>query len=193
MSARKPECIVAVFGANNPLPGQDSYELARAVGRMLGELGCTVANGGYLGTMEASARGAKEAGARTIGVTCKLWAGEPNAYIDCHLQSEDLYDRVRKLVELAQGGYVVLGGATGTLVELALVWELQAKGFLSRRPIVCVGSFWRPLVEMMAREKPRVVEYISVVQSPAELRRYFKPSAGAGSVVIETPQNNRGR
>ncbi len=172
--------IVAVFGANDPREGHEAYELARAVGRRLAELGYIVANGGYAGTMEAAARGAKEAGGFTLGVTCSLWKSKANTYIDQVIQTADLYSRVRKLIELGEGGYVVLPGATGTLVELSLVWELMAKGFLPPRPLVCLGGFWRPLIEMMSRQRPRALELIAAVESPSELSRYFRQGSPRG-------------
>lgn len=178
----KPDAqhVVAVFGSNDARDGDHDYQAARSVGRVLAELGYTVANGGYRGSMEASARGAKESGGKTIGVTCSVWPSQPNPFIDTVVGTDDLFQRVRTLIDLATDGYVVLSGATGTLVELALVWELQCKGFLPRRPIVCVGGFWRPLVEMMSREKAKVLEFIALVDSPAELGRYFRRLGPAG-------------
>ena len=168
---------VSIFGANNPRSGEEAYEYARAVGRVLAGLGYVVVTGGYAGTMEAAARGAKEAGGRTIGVTCRVWGNDANSYIDSVMETDDLYQRVRTLVELGQGGYVAMSGATGTLVELALAWELMCKGFLTARPLVCMGNFWRPLVEMISRQNVKAMEYIVSVQSPDELSRYV-PQVG---------------
>ena len=169
---------VSIFGANNPRSGEEAYEYARAVGRVLAGLGYVVVTGGYAGTMEAAARGAKEAGGRTIGVTCRIWRGAANSYIDSVMDTDDLYHRVQTLLDLGQGGYVALSGATGTLVELAIAWELMCKGFLTPRPLVCMGNFWRPLVEMISRQNVKAMEYVSTVQSPDELSRYF-PRVGS--------------
>ncbi len=171
--------VVSIFGANNPRAGEEAYEYARAVGRVLAGLGYVVATGGYAGTMEAAARGAKEAGGSTIGVTCRLWTSAPNNYTDRVMETDDLYHRVRTLVELGKGGYVALSGATGTLVELAVAWELLCKGFLPARPLVCMGNFWRPLIEMISRQNVKAMEYVVTVQSPDELSRYF-PQVGSG-------------
>ena len=172
------EKVVSVFGANDPAEGDEAYEVARGVGRCLAELGYAVANGGYGGTMAASARGAKEAGGRTIGVTCSLWRSEPSEYIDEVVTTESLSERVSTLIELGRGGYVVLPGATGTLVELATVWEMMCKGMLPRRPVVCMGTFWEPLVEMMGAAREASRECVSVVRDLAGLRRSFSEPAG---------------
>ncbi len=60
------EKVVTIFGSGDPREGSDEYILAEAVGAKLGSLGYTIANGGYYGTMEASARGAKNAGATSV-------------------------------------------------------------------------------------------------------------------------------
>jgi uncharacterized protein (TIGR00725 family) len=143
--------VVSVFGSNDGREGDSAYETARSVGRKLAESGYAVANGGYGGTMEASARGAKEGGGRTIGVTCSVWRSAANAYIDETVVTESLMKRLARLLELGRSGYVVLPGATGTLVELAVSWEHMCKGLVVHRLLVCVGDFWRSLVKMMAR------------------------------------------
>jgi hypothetical protein len=167
---------VSVFGSNDAREGDEAYQTARAVGRRLAEAGCVVANGGYGGTMEASARGAKETGGRTIGVTCSVWQSSANAYIDETVVTDSLMQRVAALVELGKSGYVVLPGATGTLVELAVVWEEMCKGLIARRPLVCVGEFWRPVVEMMSRANQKSADFVSVVPGADDLRRFFPPA-----------------
>lgn len=178
MSDVRPKAV-AVFGANDPAEDSEQYDIAREVGSVLAALGCTVANGGYGGTMEASARGAREAGGRTIGVTCAFWPTSPNPYIDRCVQTNSLPERIAMLIELATGGFVALRGATGTLLELATVWESTCKGVLEARPIVCVGAFWRPLLAMMAAARPKSAQAVALVECPAELARYFGPAAGA--------------
>jgi len=165
--------VVSVFGSGEVHAGDGQWELAYDVGRKLAELGYTIANGGYGGTMEASARGAAEAGGSAIGVTCKVWKTRPNAYIARRIVTRDLPERIGTLIELGRAGYVALPGATGTLAELAWVWEMSFKGFISARPIVCVGQFWRPLVKMMSEIRPAGASFVSMVAGPDELAEHF--------------------
>jgi uncharacterized protein (TIGR00725 family) len=168
---------VAVFGSSDGHEGEADYELARSVGRKLAKLGYAVINGGYGGTMEASARGAKEAGGATIGVTCAIWKSRANRYVDRCVQTEDLWRRVATLLELGTAGCVALPGATGTLLELVAAWEFTCKHLCPRRPLVCVGAFWRPLVEMVAAARPGCEAYVSLVAGAEELERFF-PATG---------------
>ncbi|MGC9455574.1 MAG: LOG family protein [Phycisphaerae bacterium] len=171
--------VVSVFGSNAPTAGDESYAAAREVGRRLAELGYAIANGGYGGVMEASSRGASEAGGDTIGVVCSIWSSTANRHTGRTVVTSGLLERLNKLIELGTGGYVVLPGGTGTLVELATVWELMAKGLMPRRPTVCVGGFWRPVIELMAGARPGCEELVTVAATPRELERHFPPVRGS--------------
>jgi uncharacterized protein (TIGR00730 family) len=164
--------VISVFGASNPEPGTAEYKQAQAVGRVLAELGYAIANGGYGGTMEASARGAKEAGGQTLGVTCRVWSRKPNEYIDEIVETAEYNERLSKLIDLGRSGYVALPGATGTLVELAWVWEHACKGWWAR-PIAMVGEFWKPLVKMMVAQRSRSDQYVRLVTTAEELKNVF--------------------
>ncbi|MFP4140179.1 MAG: LOG family protein [Planctomycetota bacterium] len=172
--------VVTVFGAGGPEAGDPAYEYARRTGRVLGELGYDIANGGYGGTMEASARGARQAGRDVIGVTCRVWSPEPNEYTTRSAVTDTLEDRLKLLIQLGSAGYVVLPGATGTLVELAFVWESMCKKMMPARPIVCMGGFWAPLLDMMTDQLPRSRSFVTLVDEPAELAEHFPPADQAG-------------
>jgi uncharacterized protein (TIGR00725 family) len=166
---------VAVFGSSDPSEGEPEYELARSIGRKLAELGYAVVNGGYGGTMEASARGAREAGGEAIGVTCSFWRDRANPYIGRIVRTEDLWQRLAALLETSVDGCVALPGSTGTLLELAAAWEMMGKKMLPRRPLVCVGGFWRALAEMMTSARPGTEKLLSFVEGSEELERFFPP------------------
>jgi len=142
--------------------------MAYRVGALVGAHGWTLCNGGYGGVMAASARGAREAGARTIGVTCQVWGRAGiNRFIDREVSTANLYERLQTLVDLGRA-YVVLPGGTGTLLELAFVWELANKKLLNRRPIVLVGDCWPGVVECVSRDDPRSVDVIQLAEGPDE-------------------------
>lgn len=144
MSADK---VITIFGSARCAPHDPDYQAAYELGRSIAEAGWVVCNGGYGGTMEAAAKGAVESGGHTIGVTCSALRrrGGPNAYIRQEVPTFDLLTRLNTLVRLANA-YIVLPGGTGTLLELALVWELYSKGMLRRvAPIVLLGAHWVPI------------------------------------------------
>jgi uncharacterized protein (TIGR00730 family) len=142
---------VAVFGSSEPAPGDEAYEEARTLGRLLGEAGLTVVTGGYGGVMEAASRGAREAGGATIGVTASSLFPHrsPNPFLDRIEDRPDLLDRTRTLMDLPDG-FIILPGRAGTLAEAAWLWALQRAG-TNDRPRVFLGRPWSELLGELAR------------------------------------------
>jgi uncharacterized protein (TIGR00730 family) len=164
------EIVVSVFGTGRAREGEPAYVLAEQVGRAVAEAGFTIANGGYRGTMHAAAKGAAAAGGTVIGVTCSAFKNSvANEFITRQIITGSLEERLRTLVELGRG-YVVLPGGTGTLLELAMVWELKHKGFLDRaRPVILAGEFWRPLVDLVAQDDPACTKHVVFAESPQQV------------------------
>ena len=140
------EKIVTVFGSSRPEAGDAEYEEARALGAALAKRGLAVCTGGYGGTMEAASRGAKEAGGKTYGVTAEFFGRHVNGWVDIEVRKKTWDERLFSLIELGDG-FVACKGGTGTLVELAVVWEMLNKGMIAGKPMVAVGEFWRPILD----------------------------------------------
>lgn len=166
--------IVCVFGSYSPAAGDPLWQQAYAIGHALARAGYVVANGGYDGTMHASAKGAKDAGGSTIGVTCAVFGdyrGKPleaNPFIDQEIAHTDVLRRIEAMMRMS-AAYVILEGGTGTLSKFAIVWEYVSKGLISPRPIFIVGDFWRPVVEAIRPVRPKHCQHIHAVRSPEEI------------------------
>ncbi len=155
--------MVAVFGGSRAQPGSAEYAEAYAVGKLLARAGFVVMNGGYAGTMEASARGAKENGGRAVGVLSDEFARlTPNAYLDETLPSEDLFARIRKM-QTSANAFIVLKGSMGTLAELALVWNLAKLDAKNRKPIILLGDAWASVVRSFSEHLPVTDEESSLL------------------------------
>ncbi|MHC4645473.1 MAG: LOG family protein [Planctomycetota bacterium] len=165
------EKVVVIFGSGRARNGDAAFMLAYRTGRLLAEAGFTVANGGYGGTMLAAAKGAAEAGGQCIGVTCSAFGRScANEFIKQEIATKSLEERLDTLIKLGQA-YVVLPGGTGTLLELAKVWELKNKGFLSAgKPIIVVGGFWKPLMDLVLTEDGDCIGHIHQAAGPEEVR-----------------------
>jgi uncharacterized protein (TIGR00730 family) len=138
--------VITVFGSSRPKEGDAQYEAARELGAKLVAAGFAVCSGGYGGVMESVSRGAKDAGGRTLGVTAKFFARTANPWIDEEIRVDTWRERLFTLIERGDG-FVVCPGGTGTLVELAVVWEMLNKGVMRGKPLVAIGEFWRPVIE----------------------------------------------
>ncbi len=146
--------IVTIFGASSARPGSPEYDEALRLGRLLALAGFTVCNGGYSGTMEATARGAREAGGSAIGITNALFDPRAaNRYIGDERKAPDFYERLRRLLTLGDA-YVCLRGSVGTLTEFSLAWTLLQTGALSPRPLICVGPAWRAVLAALSANLP---------------------------------------
>jgi uncharacterized protein (TIGR00730 family) len=141
------EQIITVFGSSRPREGSAEYEDARSLGRALAEAGFAVCSGGYAGVMAGASRGAKEAGGKTYGVTADFFASaKTNAWIDVEMRMKTWEERLFELIRLPDG-FVACKGGTGTLVELAVVWEMLNKSVMKPKPFAVLGDFWQPILD----------------------------------------------
>lgn len=138
--------IVTVFGSSRPRPGEAQYFVAQELGGELARQNFVVCSGGYAGIMEAVSRGAKEAGGRTIGITASFFKSRANQFVDREIRKKTWQARLFALI--ARGdAFVACPGGTGTLVELAVAWEMLNKHVVSGKPLVVLGEFWHPIID----------------------------------------------
>ena len=167
---------VTVFGSARFGPTNPAYVLTRALGRELGRAGFTVMTGGGPGLMEAANRGARDAGACSIGCNIVLPVEQqPNQYLDAWVTFRHFF--VRKLM-LAKYSYAFIAapGGIGTLDELFEVAVLIQTGKMTDFPIVLLGvDYWRPLVDYLRERLVRAgaldaadVDRLIVTDSPIE-------------------------
>jgi uncharacterized protein (TIGR00725 family) len=137
--------VITVFGSSRPAEGQADYAEAFELGRALAGAGFAVCTGGYGGEMEGVSRGASESGGRVLAVTSSFFRSRPNRWVQEETRMATWQERLFELVRLGDG-YVACKGGTGTLVELAVVWEMLNKRAMELRPFVVLGDFWEPIV-----------------------------------------------
>lgn len=146
--------VVTVFGSAMPLEGDADYIQAYQLGQRLAREGYTLCNGGSGGTMLAAARGAREAGGRTIGITMDVYSGDtPNSWLDEEVRVADLFTRLRQLILPAEA-FICLRGGCGTLAEWALVWTLLSSGLIPPAPLILLGAEW---VDFLATVRARML------------------------------------
>jgi uncharacterized protein (TIGR00730 family) len=141
---------VSVFGSARTAPDDPDYELARRTARLLGEAGYAVVTGGGPGIMEAANRGARDAGARSVGLNIELpFEQRGNDYADVALEFHYFFTRKLMFVRYAVG-FVVFPGGFGTLDELFEALTLIQTGKVKHFPVLLVGGeWWGGLMEWM--------------------------------------------
>ncbi len=139
---------VTVFGSARPADGSPDYESARHLGKTLGEAGLTVITGGGPGAMEAANRGARDAGALSVGLRIELpFEQGTNPYVDLDVGFNYFFARKVCFVRYACA-FVVVPGGYGTLDELFETICLIQTGKVRQRPVILMDSgYWGGLLE----------------------------------------------
>jgi uncharacterized protein (TIGR00730 family) len=142
---------VSVFGSARTVPGAPEYELAAEVGRRLGEAGFAVITGGGPGAMEAANRGARAAGALSIGLNIDLpfESGHAKQWLDRSLDFHYFFCRKVMFVRYAHA-FVALPGGLGTFDELFEALCLIQTEKIRSFPVILIGTaYWSGLVDWL--------------------------------------------
>lgn len=153
--------VIGVMGSGRPLSPSEE-KLARDVGRLVAEQGWTLLNGGRCsGAMDASARGAHEAGGLVIGILPDRDLSDASEHLDVAIVTG--MGEARNVVNVLTCEVVIaLPGGAGTLSEIALA--LQAG-----KPVVAIG--WELGTAFQPwRETGRLVETSSAEDGIAAVR-----------------------
>jgi hypothetical protein len=172
---------VVFFGSSDARHESQVWRLAEETARRVAEAGWTVVSGGYGGVMEAAGAGAQRGRGEAVGVLCESFRAPGNRYLTQRIVTPDLFSRLRQLIDLGDA-YLVFEGSTGTLVELAMVWELMTKQQLSRRPLICIGDYWDPIVRHFGEDPTRDARF-PISGLPERKGRLVDRASGAQEVI----------
>ncbi len=176
---------VAIFGSARTPPEDPAYARSREVARRLGSAGFSIITGGGPGAMEAANRGARDAGALSIGLNIELpHEQEPNRYLDLSLDFHYFFARKVMFVRYSNA-FVVLPGGFGTMDELFEALTLIQTSKIRYFPVLLVGSgYWDGLARWI-RERmvadgtvsPDELELLKVVDDPADVLAVVEAAA----------------
>ncbi|MBX5470516.1 MAG: TIGR00730 family Rossman fold protein [Thermoleophilaceae bacterium] len=168
---------VSIFGSARLGRDHPTYAFVRETARRLGEAGFAVITGGGPGLMEAANRGAREAGALSVGCNIELpYEQRENDYLDISLRFRHFFVRKVMFVRYASA-FVVFPGGFGTLDELAEALLLIQTRKIRDFPTVLAGSeHWRGLVDWVRGRllpagmiAPEDAELLRVTDDPDEI------------------------
>jgi uncharacterized protein (TIGR00730 family) len=141
---------VTVFGSARTAPSHPHYALMREVGAELGRAGYAIITGGGGGLMEAANRGARDAGAVSVGCNIELPRQQPfNPYLDVQVCFRHFF--ARKVMFLRYASALVIGpGGFGTLDELFEAMTLIQTGTVRHFPVILLGEDeWRGMISWL--------------------------------------------
>jgi uncharacterized protein (TIGR00730 family) len=141
---------VSIFGSARTPRDHPRYAAARRLARELGEAGYAIVTGGGPGIMEAANRGAREAGAISVGLGIELPHEQSlNDFVDVGLTFHYFFTRKVMFVRYASG-FVVFPGGFGTLDEAFEAATLRQTVKIRSFPIVLFDSeYWGGLVDWL--------------------------------------------
>ena len=169
------------------------YQTAREFGRIVSERGgalapnhrwrdTVIATGGGPGIMEAANRGAREAGAPTVGFNITLPDEQrPNAYTTPELTFRFHYFAMRKMhLAMRANALAIFPGGFGTLDELFEILTLRQTNKSPPIPIVLFDrAYWTRVIDFGALADEGMI-------SPAHLRLFdFAESAEDAWSVLQ--------
>ncbi len=141
---------VTVFGSARFNENNTYYKMARRTSELLGKRGFTIMTGGGPGIMQAANRGARDAGAPSIGCNIVLpMEQHPNPYLDRTVDFRYFFVRKVMLVKYSYA-FVVMPGGYGTMDEAFETLTLIQTGKIANFPIVFMGkAYWDELNEFV--------------------------------------------
>ncbi|HEY2718742.1 MAG TPA: TIGR00730 family Rossman fold protein [Solirubrobacteraceae bacterium] len=143
---------VSVFGSARTPREHPDYALVRGVAAALGQAGYGIITGGGPGLMEAANRGARDAGATSVGCNIVLPREQQlNDYLDIGLTFEHFFARKVMFVRYACA-FVIAPGGFGTLDECFEALTLIQTGTIRHFPVILIGGAeWDGLLDWLRR------------------------------------------
>ncbi len=137
------EPAVTVYGSTRVKPGDDLYNQTVSIAQRLGELGFSIITGGGPGLMEAANKGAREAGAISVGLNITLPEEQAgNLYTTRAISFNHFFIRKVMLVKYTIA-FVCMPGGLGTMDELTEVLTLMQTRKIRPFPLILFDSrFW---------------------------------------------------
>jgi uncharacterized protein (TIGR00730 family) len=131
---------VTIFGSARTVPEHPDYALVREVAAHLGGAGYAIITGGGPGLMEAANRGARDAGALSVGCNIELPREQRlNEFLDIGLQFRHFFARKVMFVRYASA-FVIGPGGFGTLDELFEALTLIQTRTIRHFPVILLGQ-----------------------------------------------------
>ncbi len=173
---------VSIFGSTRVRPGDEVYQQAERIGRLLAESKFSVITGGGPGVMEAANKGAAEAGGKSVGLNIQLpFEQKPNPYANIPLSFRYFFVRKVMFVKYAMA-FIILPGGFGTMDELmesvTLIQTRRIKPF----PVILVGKdYWKGFLrwvkEVVLKEgkiSPEDMDIFHLIDEPEEIVKTIK-------------------
>ena len=169
---------VAFFGSARTQRSNKYYDEAVKTAELIGKAGFAIITGGGPGIMEAANKGARQAGALSIGCNIELpFEQQINRFVDRAMTFRYFFVRKMMFVKYSEA-FITFPGGFGTLDELMDALTLIQTKKITNFPVILFGKeYWAGLIDWM-REcvlmanniKQEDIDSIRIVDEPERVR-----------------------
>ena len=169
---------VSIVGSARTQLANEYYDAAVKTAELIGKAGFAVITGGGPGIMEAANKGARQAGALSIGCNIELpFEQKVNAYVDKAMTFRYFFVRKTMFVKYSEA-FITFPGGFGTLDELMGALTLIQTKKITNFPVILYGSeYWGGLIDWLRKSvlaanniTKEDVDSLHVVDDPERVR-----------------------
>src|SRR5438067_10270059 len=169
---------VSIFGSARTKLSNDFYNAAVRTAELIGKAGFAVITGGGPGIMEAANKGARLAGALSIGCNIELpFEQKVNEFVDRAMTFRYFFVRKTMFVKYSEA-FITFPGGFGTLDELLGALTLIQTKKITNFPVILFGKeYWGGLIDWLRKQvlganniKKEDIDSIRVVDDPERAR-----------------------
>src|SRR5438105_5178875 len=169
---------VSIFGSARTKVANEYYDAAVKTAELIGRAGFAIITGGGPGIMEAANRGARNAGALSIGCNIELpFEQKINEFVDKAMTFRYFFVRKTMFIKYSEA-FITFPGGFGTLDELMGAVTLIQTKKITNFPVVLFGrDYWGGLIDWMSDAvlganniKQDAIESIQIVDEPEAVR-----------------------
>lgn len=182
----KAHNCVTFFGSARFREDHPYCKLAYDTAYEIGKAGYAVMTGGGPGIMESANKGARDAGALSIGCNIQLPEEQmPNPYTDITLRFRHFFVRKVMLLKYSRA-FILLPGGFGTMDEMFETATLIQTKKICNFPVVVMGKdYWNPLLPFLEKT---MLEYKTIGESDLDfLKITDDPGEALEFVRVECP------
>src|SRR2546428_12365351 len=169
---------VSIFGSARTKLSNRYYDAAVRTAELIGKAGFAIITGGGPGIMEAANRGARQAGALSIGCNIELpFEQKINEFVDRAMTFRYFFVRKMMFVKYSEA-FITFPGGFSTLDELMGALTLIQTKKITNFPVILFGQeYWGGLIDWMRERvlaanniKAEDIESIRIVDEPERVR-----------------------
>src|SRR5436309_12530547 len=169
---------VSMFGSARTKLSNEFYGAAVKTAELLGRAGFAIITGGGPGIMEAANKGARQAGAMSIGCNIELpFEQQINAFVDKAMTFRYFFVRKTMFIKYSEA-FITFPGGFGTLDELMGALTLIQTKKITNFPVILFGrEYWGGMIDWMRETvlaenniKQEDVDSIHLVDEPEKVR-----------------------